>query len=198
MATHPPVGAIMGNTEHHSFNFIPSSVLATRYNVIISSRSAGSSDRAVLSRHWGEMQIDFISAVAFLGPPLVTHRLPFQAKIWKSAGNVKPRRDRIKRCVLFTAIAGSQSEILLNATLSASPVWELSIMLLTRAAVFLHRTHAADRNSRLKAANWEGGEQLLGSNWFEWCLIYAGMLFKAVGCNDDELTHCNYLGWEKK
>lgn len=152
MATHPPVEAIMGNAERHSFNFIPSSVLATRYNVIISSRSVGSSDRAVLSWHWGEMQIDFISAVAFLGPPLVTHTLPFQAKIWKSAENVKPRRDRIKRCVLFTAIAGLRSEILLNATLSASPVWELSIMLLTRAAVFLHRNDTTDRNSRLKAA----------------------------------------------
>lgn len=153
MATHPPVGAIMGNTEHHSFNFIPSTVPATRYNVIISSRSPGSSDRAVLSRHWGEMQIDFISAVAFLGPPLVTHRLPFQAKIWKSAGNVKPQRDRIKRRVLFTAIAGSRSEILLNATLSASPLWELSIMLLTCAAVFSHWNHAADKNSRPKAAD---------------------------------------------
>lgn len=101
----------------------------------------------------GEMQIDFISAVAFLGPPLVTHRLPFQAKIWKSAGNVKPQRDRIKRRVLFTAIAGSRSAILLNATLSASPLWELSIMLLTCAAVFSHWNHAADKNSRLKAAD---------------------------------------------
>lgn len=72
MATHPPVRAIMGNTVHHSFNFIPSTVQATLYNVIISSRSAGSSDRAMLSRHWGKMQIDFISAMAFLGPPYVT------------------------------------------------------------------------------------------------------------------------------
>lgn len=37
------------------------------------------------------------------------------------------------------------------------------------------------------------GGQMLGSNWFEWRLIHEGMLFKAVACNDDELTHCNYL-----
>ena len=53
IATHPPVRAIMGNIEHHSFNFILSTTQATRHNVIISSRSAGSSDRAMLSRHWG-------------------------------------------------------------------------------------------------------------------------------------------------
>lgn len=51
--THPPVKAIMGNTERHSFNFILSTVWAFLYNVIISSRSAGSSDRAMLSRHRG-------------------------------------------------------------------------------------------------------------------------------------------------
>lgn len=53
IATHPPVKAIMGNTERHSFNFILSTVQAVLYNVIISSRSAGSSDRAMLSRHRG-------------------------------------------------------------------------------------------------------------------------------------------------
>lgn len=53
IAAHPPVRAIMGNTEHHSFNFILSTVQATLYNFIISSRSAESSDRAMLSRHWG-------------------------------------------------------------------------------------------------------------------------------------------------
>lgn len=53
IATHPPVKAIMGNTERHSFNFILFTVQAALYNVIISSRSAGSSDRAMLSRHWG-------------------------------------------------------------------------------------------------------------------------------------------------
>lgn len=53
IAPQPPVGAIMGNTERHSFNFILSTVPATLYNIIISSRSAGSSDRAMLSRHWG-------------------------------------------------------------------------------------------------------------------------------------------------
>lgn len=72
MATHPPVRAIMGNTVHHSFNFIPSTVQATLYNVIISSRSAGSSDRGHVIQALGEMQIDFISAMAFLGPPHVT------------------------------------------------------------------------------------------------------------------------------
>lgn len=62
----------MGNTERHSFNFILSTVHAALYNVIISTRSAEYSDRAMLSRHRGEMQIDFISAVAFLRLPHVT------------------------------------------------------------------------------------------------------------------------------
>lgn len=99
MATHPPVGAIMGNTEHHSFNFIPSSVPATRYNVIISSRSAGSSDRAVLSRHWGEMQIDFISAVAFLGPSTCYTQPAISGKRYENQWEMSNRGGTVSNAV---------------------------------------------------------------------------------------------------
>lgn len=64
-ATHPAVEAIMGNTERHSFNFIFSTVQAALYNVIISSRSAGSSDRAMLFRHQGNANWFHISGGIF-------------------------------------------------------------------------------------------------------------------------------------
>lgn len=67
-ATHPPVRAIIGNTELRSFNFILSTARAALHNVIISSRSAGPSDRALLSRHWGNANWFHISGGIFKAP----------------------------------------------------------------------------------------------------------------------------------
>lgn len=68
LATHPPVRAIIGNTERRSFNFILSTARAALHNVIISSRSAGPSDRALLSRHWGNANWFHISGGIFKAP----------------------------------------------------------------------------------------------------------------------------------
>lgn len=54
--------------EHRSFNFILSTARAALHNVIISSRSAGPSDRAVLSRHWGNANWFHISSGIFKAP----------------------------------------------------------------------------------------------------------------------------------
>lgn len=71
IAAHPPAKAIIGNIERHSFNFIPSTVQAALYNVIISSRSVGPLTGPCYP-DTREMQIDFISAMAFLRPLHVT------------------------------------------------------------------------------------------------------------------------------
>lgn len=68
LATHPPVRAIIGNSQRRSFNFILSTARAALHNVIISSRSAGPSDRAVLSRHWGNANWFHISGGIFKVP----------------------------------------------------------------------------------------------------------------------------------
>lgn len=68
LATHPPVRAITGSSERRSFNFILSTARAALHNVIISSRSAGPSDRAVLSRHWGNANWFHISGGIFKVP----------------------------------------------------------------------------------------------------------------------------------
>lgn len=68
LATHPPVRAIIGNSERRSFNFILSTARDALHNVIISSRSAGPSDRAVLSRHWGNANWFHISGGIFKVP----------------------------------------------------------------------------------------------------------------------------------
>lgn len=113
IVTHPPVKAIMGNTERHSFNFIFSTEQVALHNVIISGRSAGSSDRAMLSRRWGNANWFHISLGIFKTSTFYT-----DCHFRQRYENQREMSNCIIWNALFTLITGSWNKILLNATLS--------------------------------------------------------------------------------